>query len=89
MKTNKLQIRMMLVIGSVVTVIFASVILFISLRVNKIIIGEAFENTREKAGSYAQNLETVLNESIIITRTLAKSMEKYLNDSPDNEFESF
>lgn len=77
MKTKKLQVRIMLIIGSVVTIIFAIVVFSISFRANKIIVGDALNNSKERGGKYTQRIEQTLNESIITMRSIAKSMESY------------
>jgi len=77
MKTSNLQTKIMLIIGSTISLIFILVVLFISNRANKIIVGDALENTAEKAAAHAQEIESLLNESIITTRTLAKTFEAY------------
>lgn len=83
MKVRKLQVRMMLVIGLAVSLIFVFVVFFISLRANRIIVGDALNNTEKMAGFYSIEVEKILDEGLITARTLAKSMEKYSTISED------
>lgn len=77
MKTSKLQIKTMLVIGTTVTIVFALVVFIITIKSNGIVVGDALKGTEEKAGYYAKNIEGLLNESVYTARALAKSLEAY------------
>jgi methyl-accepting chemotaxis protein len=83
MKTKKLQVKIMIIIGSTVTLIFAIVVFSISSKSSKIITGDELNNTHEMAGKYANNIELMLNESLLTTRSMAKAMESF-NTIPAN-----
>jgi methyl-accepting chemotaxis protein len=77
MKKRKLHIKFTIIIGSTVTFIFALVVLFITIKANSIVVGDALKNTEVKADIYAQNIEKLLDEGITTSRTLAKTFESY------------
>jgi methyl-accepting chemotaxis protein len=87
MKTKSLQFKMMLIIGSTVAVIFTLVVLFISIRANRIIVGDSLKNTQTTAEAHAQEIEQLLNESVFTARTLAKTIEGYASFPRDERRE--
>lgn len=89
MKTSRLQLRTLLIIGSTVVAIFVMVVWLISMRSNRIIMGDAEDSIVAKSGANARAIENLLDESFTTTRTLAKSLEVYESIPVQNRREVF
>ncbi|MBN2484336.1 MAG: methyl-accepting chemotaxis protein [Bacteroidales bacterium] len=89
MKSKKLQTRIMLLIGSAVTLIFTLVITFISVRVNRIVTDDELKAARERANMYSQTAENLFDEGFITARTLAGTFSAYKSIPAENRREVY
>jgi methyl-accepting chemotaxis protein len=77
MKTSKLQIKFTAILGSAVLLVFAIVIVFISIRATSIVKDDELKATQVKSQSYGTQISSLLDEGMVAARALERTVHSY------------